>query len=122
MCFLDSNLTVTTILANNKNAGTVLEEGSKKGRSKVPCKTDQTTKDKGGKSHYNHSQKEVIIYGKLYKCCKIKVEGGEKGDMKKIIYTKYFQCAMAIDKSDGSKWKPLNKIGKLSNQKRQVLT
>ena len=32
-------------------------------------------------------------------------------------YTKYFSCEMALDTSDGSKWKPFNEIGKFSGKK-----
>ena len=50
-------------------------------------------------SCYNESQKDVIIEGKLFKCNSVKVEGN-------LIktYTKYFQCDMVLDRSDGSKW------------------
>ena len=52
------------------NAGTVLEEVSKKGRSKVPRKMENMTKYNGNESQYNNSQKDFIIDGKLCKCCK----------------------------------------------------
>ena len=58
-------------------------------------------------SNYNESKKYVTIEGKLFKCQSVKVEGNSiKTDIK------HFQCAMVLDRSDGSKWKPQNDVVK----------
>ncbi len=33
-----------------------------------------------------------------------------RGEKKNIVYVKYLQCWMALDKADGSKWKPYNEV------------
>ena len=58
-------------------------------------------------SHYNNSKRSIVIDGKPFKCNGVIV----KGDSVKT-YTKYFQCNMVLDKSDGSKWKLLNEVVK----------
>jgi hypothetical protein len=53
-------------------------------------------------SHYNASRKDIEIDGCKYRCNKVMV----RGEKKNIFYVKYLQCWMALDKADGSKWKP----------------
>jgi hypothetical protein len=56
--------------------------------------------------HHNESQQNIVVDGKLYRCNKVRVIG-EKNN---VVYMKYLQCGMALDKTDGSKWKPFNKV------------
>ena len=62
-------------------------------------------------SHHNDSKRSVVIDGQPFKCNGVTV----KGDSVKT-YTKYFQCNMVLDQSDGSKWKPYNKVAKRSGK------
>ncbi len=41
----------------------------------------------------------------MYRCNKVKVKGEKKN-----VYLKYLQCGMALDKADGSKWKPYSEV------------
>ena len=66
--------TLTTMLANNCNTGRPKEQVLKKGRREVASKTE-ISKDKE-ESHYNNSWNDIVIDGKLYKCCKVKVKEG----------------------------------------------
>jgi hypothetical protein len=52
------------------------------------------------------SRKDIDIDGCKYRCNKVKV----RGEKKNVVYVKYLQCWMALDKADGSKWKPYNKV------------
>ena len=74
----------------------------------VQCKGRKS----GDASNYNESKKYVIIDGKLLKCQMVKVEGN-------LIktYTKYLQCAIVLDRSNGSKWKPQNEVVKAQSKK-----
>jgi hypothetical protein len=57
-------------------------------------------------SHFNASRKDIDIDGRKYRCNKVKV----RGEIKNVVYVKYLQCWMAVDKANGSKWKPYNKV------------
>ena len=59
---------------------------------------EKNNNDKKEVSHHNDSKGSVVIDGKPFKCNGVKV----KGDSVKT-YTKYFQCNMVLDQSDGSK-------------------
>ena len=76
----------------------------KSNSSKTSEKINNDTKEV---SHHNDSKRSVVIDGKPFKCNGVKV----KGDSVKT-YTKYFQCNMVLDQSDGSKWKPHNEVAK----------
>jgi hypothetical protein len=76
----------------------------KSNSSKTAEKNNNDTKEV---SHHNDSKRSVVIDGKPFKCNGVTV----KGDSVKT-YTKYFQCNMVLDQSDGSKWKPHNEVAK----------
>ncbi len=65
-------------------------------------------------SHFNASRKDIDIYGCKYRCNKVKV----RGEKKNVVYVKYLQCWMALDKANGSKWKPYNKVKASSSMER----
>ncbi len=65
-------------------------------------------------SHLNKSQQNIVVDGKLYRCNKVRVIG-EKNN---FVYMKYLQCGMALDKADGLKWKPYNKVKGTSSSKK----
>ncbi len=48
-------------------------------------------------SHFNASRKDIEIDGRKYRFNKVMV----RGEKKNIVYVKYFQCWMALDKADG---------------------
>jgi hypothetical protein len=56
--------------------------------------------------HLNESSQNIVVDGKLYRCNKVRVVG-EKNN---VVSVKYLECGMALDKADGSKWKPYNKV------------
>jgi hypothetical protein len=56
--------------------------------------------------HLNKSRQNIVVDGKLYRCNKVRVVG-EKNN---VVYVKYLQCGMALDKANGPKWKPYNKV------------
>jgi hypothetical protein len=65
-------------------------------------------------SHLNKSRQNIVVDGKLYRCNKVRVIG-EKNN---VVYVKYLQCGMALDKADGLKWKSYNKVkGTSSSEK-----
>ncbi len=64
-------------------------------------------------SHLNQSRKNIVVDGKLYRCNKVRVVGEKKGG-----YMKYLQCGMALDKANGSKWKPYNEVKATSLSKK----
>jgi hypothetical protein len=49
--------------------------------------------------HLNESRQNIVVDGKLYRCNKVTVVG-EKNI---VVYVKYLQCGMALDKANGSK-------------------
>ncbi len=55
-----------------------------------------------------------MVDGKLYRYNKVRVIG-EKNN---VVYVKYLQCVTALDKANGSKWKPYNKVKATSSSKR----
>jgi hypothetical protein len=57
-------------------------------------------------SHFNASRKDIDIDGRKYRCNKVKV----RGEKKNVAYVKYLQCWVALDKANGSKWKPYNEV------------
>jgi hypothetical protein len=65
-------------------------------------------------SHLNKSRQNIVVDGKLYRCNKVRVIG-EKNN---VVYVKYLQCAIALDKANGSKWKPYNKVRATSSSKK----
>jgi hypothetical protein len=65
-------------------------------------------------SHLNKSQQKIGVDGKLYRCNKVKVVG-EKNS---VFYVKYLQCGMALDKANGLKWKPFNKVKSTASSKK----
>jgi hypothetical protein len=65
-------------------------------------------------SHLNKSRQNIVVDGKLYRCNKVRVVG-EKNN---VVYLKYLQCGMALDKADGLKWKPYNKVKGTSSSKK----
>ena len=65
-------------------------------------------------SHLNESRQNVVVDGKLYRCNKVRVIG-EKNN---VVYVKYLQCEMALDKANGSKWKPYNEVKATSLSKK----
>ncbi len=40
------------------------------------------------------------------------------GEKNKVVYMKYLQCRMALDKADGAKWKPYNEVKATSLSKK----
>jgi hypothetical protein len=40
------------------------------------------------------------------------------GEKNNVVYMKYLQCGMALDKADGSKWEPYNKVKATSSSKK----
>jgi hypothetical protein len=50
----------------------------------------------------------------MYRCNKVKVFGEKKN----IVYVKYLQCGMALDKADGSKWKPYSEVKATSSSEK----
>jgi hypothetical protein len=65
-------------------------------------------------SHFNASRKDIDIDGRKYRCNKVKV----RGEKKNVVYVTYLQLWMALDKADGSKWKPYNKVKASSSTKK----
>jgi hypothetical protein len=65
-------------------------------------------------SHLNESRQNIVVDGKLYRCNKV----GVIGEKNNVVYVKYLQCAMALDKADGSKWKPYNKVKAASSSEK----
>jgi hypothetical protein len=57
-------------------------------------------------SHFNASRKDIVVDGQKYRCNKVKV----RSEKKNVVSVKYLQYWMALDKADGSKWKPYNKV------------
>ncbi len=57
-------------------------------------------------SHFNKRRKDIKIDGRKYRCNKVMV----RGEKKNIVYVKYLQCWMALDKADGSKYKLNNEV------------
>jgi hypothetical protein len=47
--------------------------------------------------HLNKSRQNIVVCGKLYRCNKVRVVG-EKND---VVYVKYLQCGMALEKPMG---------------------
>jgi hypothetical protein len=64
--------------------------------------------------HLNESQQNIVVDGKLYRCNKVRVIG-EKNN---VIYMKYLQCSMALNKADGLKWTPFNKVKSTASSKK----
>ncbi len=64
--------------------------------------------------HLNKSRQNIVVDGKLYRCNKVRVVG-EKNN---VVYVKYLQCGMALDKANGSKWKPYNKVKATSSSEK----
>jgi hypothetical protein len=56
--------------------------------------------------HLNKSRQNIVVDGKLYRCNKVRVIG-EKNN---VVFVKYLQCGMALNKADGSKWKLYNEV------------
>jgi hypothetical protein len=67
-------------------------------------------------SHLNESRQNIVVDGKLYRCNKVRVVG-EKNN---VVYVKYLQCGMTLDKAHGSKWKPYNKVKGMSSSKKII--
>jgi hypothetical protein len=65
-------------------------------------------------SHLNESRQNIVVDGKMYRCNKVKIFGEKKN----IVYVKYSQCGMALDKADGSKWKPYSKVKATSSSEK----
>jgi hypothetical protein len=58
-------------------------------------------------SHLKESRQNIVVDGKLYRCNKVRVVG-EKNN---VVYVKYLQCGMALDKANGS-----NRSGSLTTK------
>jgi hypothetical protein len=65
-------------------------------------------------SHLNESRQSIVVDGKLYRYIKVRVIG-EKNN---VLYVKYLQCGMALDKAGGSKWEPYNEVKATSSSKK----
>ncbi len=65
-------------------------------------------------SHLNKSRQNIVVDGKLYRCNKVRVISKKNN----VLYVKYLQCGMALDKADGSKWKPYNEVNRTSSSKK----
>ncbi len=65
-------------------------------------------------SHLNESRQNIVVDGKLSRCNKVRVIGKKNN----VVYMKYLQCGMALNKADGSKWKPYNKVKATSSSKK----
>jgi hypothetical protein len=63
-----------------------------------PTSTTKSTKETTV-SHLNQSRQNIVVDGKLYRCNKVRVIG----EKNKVVYMKYLQCGMALDKYNGSK-------------------
>jgi hypothetical protein len=84
---------------------------TKIGKSNSSKTAEKSNNEMKEVSHHNDSKRSVVIDGQPFKCNGVKV----KGDSVKT-YTKYFQCNMVLDQSDGSKWKPNNEVAKRSGK------
>jgi hypothetical protein len=65
-------------------------------------------------SHLNLSRQNIVVDGKLYRCNKVRAIG----EINKVVYVKYLQCGMALDKANASKWKPYNEVKATLSSKR----
>jgi hypothetical protein len=91
----EQNMNVTESVLDGKN-----EQVRDMSASLTSSKQDTTV------SHFNASRKDIKIDGRKYRCNKVMV----RGEKKNIVYVKYLQCWMALDKADGSEWKPYNEV------------
>jgi hypothetical protein len=82
-----------------------VQDGNKKLFKDEPSSATKSTKETTV-SHLNQSRQNIGVDGKLYRCNKVRVIG----EKNKVVYTEYLQCEMALDKSDGSKWKLYNEV------------
>ncbi len=64
--------------------------------------------------HLNKSRQNIVVGGKLYRCNKVRVVGVKNN----VVYVKYLQCGMALDKADRSKWKPYSKVKATSSSEK----
>jgi hypothetical protein len=64
--------------------------------------------------HLSKSRQNIVVDGRLYRCNKVRVVG-EKNN---VLYVKYLQCGMALDKANGSKWKPYSKVKATSSSEK----
>jgi hypothetical protein len=64
--------------------------------------------------HLNKSRQNIVVDGNLYRCNKVRVVGEKKN----VVYVKYLQCVMALDKANGSKWKPYIEAKATSSSKK----
>ncbi len=64
--------------------------------------------------YLNKSRQNIVVDGKLYRCNKVRVIG-EKNN---VVYVRYLQWGMALDKANGLKWKPYNEEKQLLHPKR----
>ncbi len=97
--------TDATIAEHHNNGIELVHDGNNKlFRDESPSAT-LSTKDMTV-SHLNESRQNIVVDGKMYRCNKVKV----KGEQTNIVYVNYLQCGMALDKADGSKWKPYSEV------------
>ncbi len=97
--------TNATIAEHHNNGIESVHDGNNKLLRDASSSATLSTKEMSV-SHLNESQQNIVVDGKLYQCNKVKV----KGEKNNIVYVKYLQCGMALDKADGSKWKPYSKV------------
>ncbi len=65
-------------------------------------------------SHFNESRQNIVVDGKLYRCNKVRVIG----ERNNVVYVKYLQRGIALDKANGSKWKHYIKVKGTSSSKK----
>jgi hypothetical protein len=97
--------TNATIAEKDKNVIESVQDGKNELLRDVSSSATNSMKETTV-SHLNESRQNIVVDGKLYRCNKVRVIG-EKNN---VVYMKYLQRAMTLDKANGSKWKPYNKV------------
>ncbi len=87
-----------TIAEQNMNVTKSVLDGKNKQVRDVSASLTSGTQDTTV-GHFNASRKDIKIDGCKYRCTKVMV----RGEKKNIVYVKYLQCWMALDKANGSK-------------------
>ncbi len=105
--------TNATIAEKDNNVIESLQDGNNELLRDVSSSATNSTK-KTTVCHLNKSRQNIVVDGKLYRCNKVRVFGEENN----VVYVKYLQCGMALDKADGLKWKPYNELKATSSSEK----
>jgi hypothetical protein len=97
--------TNATIGEKDNNVIESVQDGDKELLRDEPSSTTKSTKEITV-SHLNLSRQNIVVDGKLYRCSKVRVVG----EKNKVVCIEYLQCGMALDTSNGLKWKPYNEV------------